>query len=116
MPSVDLKNSHSSRDFPVPAWPVTRLAAPGRARRCPWRTRQPAQLAIATDERGLQPDAAARATDPGDDAQRGERAHGLLTALDLMGAGVLVEDRRPLRDVVGARSPARRSTATATQC
>ena len=50
--------------------------------------------AIASDERRLEPAAAARAAGAGDHAQRRPRMDGLLAALDLMDARVLVGDRR----------------------
>ena len=68
------------------------------------------QLALAADERRLEPDAPPRAAGARDDPQRGPRADRLLAALDLVLAGILVRDRGlacPARDVVDQHRPRR---------
>ena len=96
-----LKNSHSSRDLPEPAFAdhrhQARLAILGARLEG---LDQRLQLALAPDERRLEPGAAPGAAGAGDDPQRGPGADRLLAALDLVLAGVLVGDRR-LRSPAG---------------
>ena len=90
-----MKNSHSSRDLPVPASPTT---VTSRARRCSAlsskRLDDLCQLALAADERRLEAGAAPRAARAGDDPQRRPGADRLLAPLDRVLARVLVGDRR----------------------
>ncbi len=57
------------------------------------RIRHARQLALTADERRLEPGAAPGAAGARHDPQRGPRPDGLLAALDLVLAGVLVGDR-----------------------
>ena len=96
-----LEELPQSLDLPEPASPTTvtiraRALALGRLEGVD----DQRQLAIAPNERRLQPDTATGAAGARDDPERGPCMHRLLSALDLMGPRVLVGDRR-LRSAAG---------------
>ena len=87
-------NSHASRDLPMPAMPgdehqLRALLLLGGVEEI----LDELQLAVATDERRLEPGRAHRAAPARDDAQRAPELHRLRLALHLVLAGVLVGDR-----------------------
>ncbi len=96
----------------LPASPVTVTSTARRSRALSSAASMiTCQLAVAADERRLEPGAAPHAADAGDDAQRRPRVHWLLAALDLMRARVLIGDRRlarAARHIVDEHRPRRR--------
>ena len=117
IPSMYLKNSHSSRDFPVPASPTTATQprSPVLGSRLDG-VDDRLQLALTADERCLQPaPRVARHRTPADHPQRRPRMDRLLTALDLMRRPRPRRRSPPLTRGASRRrpapSPARRSTA-----
>ncbi len=90
-----LKNSQARRDLPIPAIPVTctRWARPVLGTGVEELLDQP-QLAVPADERRLQALRLMQAAPSGNDTQRPVERDRLGLALELIGAGVLISDRR----------------------